>query len=301
MGRKSSDTELNALANGLRVIKFTEAPDLDAITLERFNAWGRSAECPFRFVGQMPNMKVFVVKMYLGGKKRIIGYTENLTAACRFADMAQMRLWKYRIRGASEPVDADLNFGVEQAKHDCANEEAAGELLDQIEEYLKNKGVLIESVDETERERIRKDRDVRRTVRHEVHTLHAEVMAALSVINENIKKLLDRAPELFKRTVVNHSTTMEQRLIPFEVCVPNPFKEGEIAHRVTVQVPVKVDASGTEILLPEAHAIIDDTKQREVDKLLEGATMAAAIENPQPVEVQLGVEELFSPPNKTNS
>jgi hypothetical protein len=170
-----------------------QADDLKSITQERFKDLAKGGEYPFRLVYTMPNFKTWAVRIYIGSETRLIGYTEDLTTACRFADMAQMRFWKYRIRGACEPVQANLNFTVEQAKSDCQREEGAIWLLDKIEKHFKDKGVIADpAVVEAERAANRKSRDLRRTVRHDYMLLHLEVMAALKVISDKLTALCTR-------------------------------------------------------------------------------------------------------------
>jgi hypothetical protein len=192
-GRYPKDPILNTLAHELADIKMEQADDLTSISQERFRDLAKGGEYPFRLVYTMPNFKTWAVRIYIGSETRLIGYTEDLTTACRFADMAQMRFWKYRIRGACEPVQANLNFTVEQAKSDCQREEGAIWLLDKIEKHFKDKRVIADPVAvEAERVTNRKNRDARRTVRNDYLLLHIEVMSALKVIGDKLTALCTR-------------------------------------------------------------------------------------------------------------
>jgi hypothetical protein len=174
-----------------------QADDLKSITQERFKDLAKGGEYPFRLVYTMPNFKTWAVRIYIGSETRLIGYTDDLTTACRFADMAQMRFWKYRIRGACEPVEADLNFSVEQARNDCANEEKAAALLDNIEQYLKD----INAISAVDKVPIRSDRDMRRTVRHDMLSLFVETQNMIKALHVKMDALCTRLNAVELRTV----------------------------------------------------------------------------------------------------
>lgn len=70
----------------------------------------------------------------------------------RFADMARMRFWKYRMRGAIEPTDADLNFSVARANEDLKCETHLCALLDREEAMMLQLG-LIASAEEMAKRR----------------------------------------------------------------------------------------------------------------------------------------------------
>lgn len=193
MSRYAKDPELNTLANELKSVPFTAAPDLDSDVQERFEILARGqGEYPFRLVYQMPNFRTWAVRLYLGGAIRTIGYTENPTHACRFADMAALRFWKYRIRGACEPLDAHLNFGIAQAKHDATHETCAILLLSRIEDYLQGHCLGDPKLLEAERVRRKFARDARRTVRHDFHELIGQLSDKLDQIEAKIDKLSGR-------------------------------------------------------------------------------------------------------------
>ncbi len=88
-----------------------------------------------------------LVKLSLG-QLVTLGYIykdESLSAwakALRFADMARMRFWKYRMRGATEPTDADLNFSVARAKLDLQFETRLNALLDEEEALMLEAGII---------------------------------------------------------------------------------------------------------------------------------------------------------------
>lgn len=190
MSRYAKDPELNTLANELKIINFSAAPDLDSDVSERCEILARGqGDYPFRLVYQMPNFRTWAVRMFLGGAIRTIGYTDNLTHACRFSDMAAFRFWKYRIRGACEPVDASLNFGVDQAKHDALHETDAARLLDKIETYLQTNYLGDPKQIEVERTKRKYARDMRRTVRSDFHELIGQLSDKIDRLENKIDRL----------------------------------------------------------------------------------------------------------------
>jgi len=285
MSRIAKDPALSALAVELKTTKFSDAPDLEEVIRERFVELARGhGEYPFRLVYQMPDFKTWVVRLYLGGAVRTIGFSARLTDACRYADMAALRFWKYRVRGASEPVDANLNFDVAQAKYDSTEEIEAAYLLDRIENYLLSSGALGDpKQSEIDRQRNRKARDARRTVRHDLHALIDGLNEKLDLIDARLKHIEDgvckkqinpewvrsewdvcfeprgrdfkhepnpawRDPLPGEVTGAVFSPAGEIRLVPFNVWViPD--------HYITLHVPARI-VNGLEILTPEAHEMI---------------------------------------------
>jgi len=190
-GRQAKDPALSALAVELKTLRFSDDPALEEVIHERFVELARSrGEYPFRLVYQMPDFKTWVVRLYLGGSVRTIGFSARLTDACRYADMAALRFWKYRVRGASEPVDANLNFDVAQAKHDSEHETDAVWLLDRIENYLQSSGILGDpKLAEIDRQKNRKARDARRTVRSDFHALIGQLSDKIDALSRKVDQL----------------------------------------------------------------------------------------------------------------
>lgn len=189
MSRYAKDPALTKLANELKSIAFTAAPDLESDTSEKLEHFARGVgDYPFRLVYSMPNFRTWAVRLFLGGSVRTIGYTDNLCAACRFADMAALRFWKYKIRGACEPLDANLNFGVAQAKHDSVHETGALVLLDKIENYLQEYLGDPQQA-EVDRKLAKKARDARRTVRSDFHELIGQLSDKIDRLEKKIDQL----------------------------------------------------------------------------------------------------------------
>lgn len=267
MGRKAQDPELNALAKDLLEITFIPDADLDNV------AQSFVVE-DLRRIKLSSNFKTYHVRYFIGGKYRIIGYTKSLTAACRFADMAEWRFWKYRARDPHPPADSDLHFGVQQAKDDCLNETQAAVLLDKIEMYLRDSGVTKDL--EAQRANNQKKKETRRTVRGDMYGLFADVMTALQGISDQLKRLqpsavnpawetaacdfppLKGGTDLFKRDrIVVDIDTMKD----FTVNVPHPDKAGEVLEKILIQIPVRRSFGGEDIIQPEGLAIIEQTKR----------------------------------------
>lgn len=82
----------------------------------------------------------YAVVLHVAGKQRIVGKTRWRAAACRFADLARLKFYRYRQRGAVPPTDDELNFSVAQATSDLQFETSAVALLDEIEAHFRGKG-----------------------------------------------------------------------------------------------------------------------------------------------------------------
>lgn len=258
MGRKAKDPALNLLAHELMDIKFTPNADLDSIA----NAFTPE---DLRRVKISSNFKSYHVLYFIGGKYRIIGYTKNPTTACRFADMAEWRFWKYHMRDAHPPADSDLHFGVAQAKADCENETQAAALLSRIELYMREAAIIPDYKDlEAKRASKQKVKETRRTVRGDMYGLFADVFTALQDIKKALDVLVDRTqipvvggdPSLFKRDGI----TIDK--VDFIVNVPHPDKKNEILKKVLIQIPQT--ERGT--LTPEALDLIEQTKRDHLEQ-----------------------------------
>ena len=199
MGRRANDQKLFELANKLRNDDiFTQ---YSALKDEAEDTW-RADE--LRNVTLMRDGKTFAVKLYIGGVQRIIGYTENLTNACRFADMARWHFAYYRTRDRRLPVDSDLNFEVQQVKNDMQAEEAAVALLREIETYL----LSIDKIEKLEGDTpITQQRERRLTVRDDLNHRFAQMEeqfdALVQIIRNELRivrnDIADLRAELFKR------------------------------------------------------------------------------------------------------
>lgn len=200
VSRQAKDPDLNEMANQLKEVQFTPNADLDVAFKEMDRLFYSGGEWPFRGVNLMPDQTTWSVRLYIGGEQRRIGATTNGCHACRFADLALLTFWKYRIRGASEPLDAHMNFSVAQAKLDMVAEEEANFLLAKIEGHLIKRGVLptAEKLKEMEAARTTNRRAVerRKTVKWDLldrfavfERTTADVIKKLDEVNQKIDGL----------------------------------------------------------------------------------------------------------------
>lgn len=144
--------------------------------------------------------KAFGVRLFLGGKNRIIGLCSRHIVACRFADMALRRFWVYRVRNAAPPIDADLNFGTDSAQWDEDNLPEAVTLLDVIEEHLVRTGVFPCAIKtEEQRKAIHEQRLKRRTMRGDMSEFREGIAFELEKLGTLITRLEQKHDETFKR------------------------------------------------------------------------------------------------------
>jgi hypothetical protein len=148
--RHAADPVLADIANQLQKVIFTHEDHHQERYRELLEA--KQGE-GFRNVISRFYGKSWGVRLYLAGKQRVIGYTSRHCDALRFADMALMKFWVYRTRNACEPVEADLNYGLDSVKADQETYPNALELLDLIETHLISTGVFPSAIT-TEQERL---------------------------------------------------------------------------------------------------------------------------------------------------
>lgn len=84
----------------------------------------------------------WVVKLYIGGSQRVIGWCSNCAQAARFADMAVWRFWRFRRNTNRAPINSDFNLGMDAAKFESESESTASKLLDSIENHFRTTGQL---------------------------------------------------------------------------------------------------------------------------------------------------------------
>jgi hypothetical protein len=187
-----ADPQLASLAHHLSRIDFP----IDNEHRDRYKAILNSGVND-NFRNTVTRGKAFGVRLYLGGKKRIVGICGNHIIACRFADMALRRFWVYRVRSAAPPVDADLNFGIASAEWDEANIPEAIALLDLIEDHLVSiKAFPCAIKTEEKRKEVREQRLKRRTMRGDM----SEFRDGLTFELDKLSAQLLRMEETFKRT-----------------------------------------------------------------------------------------------------
>ena len=154
--RYAKDPDLNLIAH--RLTNATWHTELDEGEKQAAHALQMDPNTSHHLVSPMPDMKTWAVRIYLGGAQRTVGLlkggpADDNSSAYRYADMVKMYFWKYRIRGACKPGDNQLNFSVERAEHDLANEPEVVAILQDIEKYLLDLGAIFSSEELEKRRR----------------------------------------------------------------------------------------------------------------------------------------------------
>jgi len=181
-----ADPQMNQIAKRLGTLKWQEPLSADEQAQEHEPA------STFRRVALLPDLKTWVVRIYLGGAQRTLGYTREASplSAMRFADMAMMYLWIYRVRGAHEPSDHELNFSTDRAKSDLLGEPEALQIIKDIEHYLLGTGAI--ATGEDRQRHIQNQRDEksrRRTVSGTILDMQAVWDHRLNEVRSEIDKL----------------------------------------------------------------------------------------------------------------
>lgn len=151
--------------------------------------------------------KSWAVRMYLGGKQRAIGTTTDVMDALRFADMCLMRFWVYRTRNACEPIESDLNFGLESVRDDMASDECqpAVDLINVIEQHLVSTGVFPSLIaSEEERLNVVKEMNKRRTICGQMDKMTEGICAEFDKLTAYIQRLEKQIGDL-KLTIEKNS------------------------------------------------------------------------------------------------
>lgn len=189
MKRKAKDPTLNALGAELKNLPIQHSLEIRERFQELDREYIRGHGWEFRNVNIMPDQQTWAVRLYLGGEQRRLGVTTCGITACRFADMALMHFWKYRIRGASEPLDTHLNFGVAQAKKDLEELSEHAFLLSKIENHLVISGVLPDEKTVSARYELRTQH--RRAVEHR-KTARSELLERFAIVERTLEQILKR-------------------------------------------------------------------------------------------------------------
>src|SRR5688572_10674677 len=94
------DPQLAVLANALRTIALTQTQE-DRIAVRSLDT--------LKNVSFFPDQVTCRVRLCFSGKQCVIGITDNLVKAARFADMAKVFFWPYRLRDVRPPTIDELN------------------------------------------------------------------------------------------------------------------------------------------------------------------------------------------------
>jgi len=183
----AADAQLNELAHTLDTIHFP----VDQEHTERYQLLLR-AGLGDNFRNTTPRGgKAWGARFFLGGQNRIVGISTNHLKVCRFADMAAVRFWVYKVRSAAPPTEVDLNFGTKSVEWDTTNVSDAVILLDLIENYLVKSGAFPALI-KTEAQRqaaIAASKAKRRTVCNEMENFRDGVVTEMSSLERKIDEL----------------------------------------------------------------------------------------------------------------
>jgi hypothetical protein len=192
--RWPTDSVLNELAATLKDAPIHQPLDQFEIdhAMASLEAFGK-----LRYVSLLPGMRNWAVRYPVGGVPRHFGIVPGSHSAAmlaaRFADLVQWHFWRFRIRGAHPPAEANLNFSLKRVQSDYDNEKGLFDLLIRIEEHLRTIG-LIQPANVVEEQR-KKDRQRREIVR----TKHHEFIFALEAQREAFNALTERIAALEKK------------------------------------------------------------------------------------------------------
>lgn len=214
MRNYSSDQDLTDLANQVDLLTF-ELKEADYVTFqERFQA-GTLIN-----VSMFPDGKTFRVRFCLGGRQRVLGLTKRGPEAAKFADLAKLFFWPYRLRCVRLPDEADFNYGLEDTKHDLEHNVAAEAVLGRIRDHLMESGELKQATWKSEEERMGRKvaRETRRTASGELRRFlleHAaerieldKTLHALQVSNE---KSFDQIKQAFHHILEQLALASKER------------------------------------------------------------------------------------------
>lgn len=191
----AADPALVSLAASLKNIHFDIEPE-DVTQFLQAQMDGRTRNISF-----CPDGKTYRVRLYLGGKQRLLGLTLSGPTAARFADMARIFFWPYRLRDCREPLASDMNYTVELANQDLADNEPAIALLNAIKDHLIHYGML--AVIEPGK------KDGRRTARHEIAVLREEMAAAYEAHAKEPAKYFEQIKTAFHH-ILDRLTALEE-------------------------------------------------------------------------------------------
>jgi hypothetical protein len=196
--RTLNDPELNQLARELKHLEWVDPLSNDeeqyaqGATGQLYDQSAKSgvAQSKRRLVHPLPGLGGWTVRLYLGGGQRTLGIVDHddISRALRYADMALMHFWKYKLRGAAPPNKFSVNFDMRRLETDMANEEHALDLLRRQEQHLLSIGVLKTSEERGADEKTRRQAMRRGFLRTTVLANHIEVVDRLGGLFEEFEK-----------------------------------------------------------------------------------------------------------------
>lgn len=208
----SSDTELTLLANQLELLAF-ELSDADVLKFQELSET-QTLQNVAAYVGG----RTFRVRLCVGGKQHVIGITRNGPNAARYADMARLFFWQYRLRDRRLPEDWEFNFGIADTQRALDSNENAVRVLEKIRDHLVSVSKLILVTPEGEQARTdrRSARVARRTMRGELLFIHEENTkraSKLEALLQGFERKLDTNAAMFDQIKQAFQHILEQQRI----------------------------------------------------------------------------------------
>lgn len=216
-----------------------------------------------RNVTMFQDRKTYRVRIYIGGALRLVGITKILEDAARFADMATLFFWPYRIRRGHPPGQSCMNFTVEQAQHDLDTNDDARQILEYILDHLIAFGHLPDPVKANEeRIKARQERDRRRTVKGELLQCTAEIQAEIisaaavskAAMEAQAKQLVEafnaQFNELQKQVILLQSQVRQLRESPTPFQVPQVFPSVPVPQDPNWPAPIINNGHGSHCACP---------------------------------------------------
>lgn len=225
----SSDEDLTALSNQLEYLTF-ELTEADHVQFSELQQLGSLKNVSLYLGG-----RTFRVRLCIGGKQHVIGITRKGANAARFADMARLFFWPYRLRDKRLPEDSEFNYGLEDTKHALEHNHEAVLVLERIRDHLIRVAKLAttNTAGETERALRASVRETRRTVRGELLQIHEESVERA--------KTLEAALGSFEKAIASNTLLFDQIKLAFhhileQLAIASKERE-QLRHMLAVPAP----------------------------------------------------------------
>jgi len=206
MARLPKHPELIAIAKKLDLITFTTQPSDEASERPKM-LFEQSRAKNFWL---MPAGNCWVVRFYIRGEVYTIGMGRGSAfRGMRFADMATLRFFDRRTPSREAPLtEARFNFSRRQAEHDLGNEPEAVALLDELDKYLTDAGLLVSpeqreaaAADKTASLKAENSPRIGRKLDQVIERLGSvdHLLAEVAVLNTTVQKLVQLHIEAAKQ------------------------------------------------------------------------------------------------------
>jgi hypothetical protein len=209
MSTHATDPDLNIIARKLKTLEWIHPLDADEVEdcvdmtlyLPGLNPGDHHVVPKRKYVHQMAGATNWAVRVCLGGQQRTLGIVDqrHVEDAFRFADMAQQYFWKYKLRGAAPPTEADLNISMERMEGDMVAEVNALALLRAEEEYMLSMGIIKSSADRRAEEKAQREERKKNRVRSLVQLNHMECIERFDALGDEHALLMKDNAALLAR------------------------------------------------------------------------------------------------------